>query len=352
MNHSILRFTSSAVLTALSLLIFSGCNNHSQPVNEQKYDSYLSFTITEESPMTDSYLAEGIVNKVDLKSKEASETFRYRHTAMYPLGVYDEQTNCAYYSKEASGNSLEEKGLNDQIFVHDFTTNTDTMLTDDLIAVNDIIPIDEKTVFFLGARKDGLLALGRVDPKTKEVQYWKEPTPLTTRVICVDRVQKRVYAAVFDDEEEYESMRTNGPAPSYTLCSYNYDLSDRREILHVENKEIHGICAMNGKVFYTTLVWDHENPVFSNQLIDVDTGEVLWGSDQHFSKERCFSEDGKGIYCFLDGENGSAGKSGAQARGIYYFDFETQAYIPVFTKEGVNWPLQPNFQLMPGGVKQ
>ncbi len=271
---------------------------------------------------------------------------------MYPLGVYDEQTNCVYYSKELSDISSAKEGLNDQIFVHDFTTNTDTMLTDDLIAVNDMIPIDENTVFFLGARRDGLLALGKVNPKTKEVQYWKEPAPLTTRAICVDRAQKRVYAAVFDDDEEYASLRTNGPAPSYTLCSYDYDLSDCREILRVENKEIYGVCSLNGKVFYTTLEWEHENPIFSNQLIDVDTGEVLWEAAQHFSRGRCFSEDGKGIYCFLDGENETDEKSGAQASGIYYFDFETQEYTPVFTKEGVNWPLQPRFQLMPSGVKQ
>ena len=352
MKYHPLLFNSITAFTILSLLIFSGCNNHAQPTTEQKYNGYLSFTTTEESPMTDFYLAEGIVHKIDLKSKEVSEVFQYHHTAMYPLGVYDEQTNCVYYSKELSDISSAKEGLNDQIFVHDFTTNTDTMLTDDLIAVNDMIPIDENTVFFLGARRDGLLALGKVNPKTKEVQYWKEPAPLTTRAICVDRAQKRVYAAVFDDDEEYASLRTNGPAPSYTLCSYDYDLSDCREILRVENKEIYGVCSLNGKVFYTTLEWEHENPIFSNQLIDVDTGEVLWEAAQHFSRGRCFSEDGKGIYCFLDGENETDEKSGAQASGIYYFDFETQEYTPVFTKEGVNWSLQPNFQLMPSGVKQ
>lgn len=343
MKHNVLFSASIASLTILSLLIFSGCNNHSQPVTEQKYDGYLSFTITEESPMTDSYLAEGIVHKVDLKSKEASEVFQYHHTAMYPLGVYDEQTNCVYYSKELSDASSGKESLSDQIFVHDLTTNTDTMLTDDLIAVNDIIPIDENTVFFLGARRDGLLVLGKLDPKTKEVQYWKEPAPLTTREICVDRVQKRVYAAVFDDEAEYQSMRTDGPDPDYTLYSYDYDLADRREILRQEKGRISGLCARDGKLF---LKYDS-----SNKLIDAQTKEVLFESEQDISKERCFSEDGKGIYCFLWKEDASGVETTGKDTGIYYFDFETQAYTPVFTKEGVDWPLQPNFQLIPGGVK-
>lgn len=344
MKHNTFLSISIASLTVLSLLIFSGCNNPSQPVTEQEYDAYLSFTTTEESPMTDSYLAEGIIHKVDLKSKEASEVFQYHHTAMYPLGVYDEQTNSVYYSKEVSGNSIEEKGLNDQIFVHDLTANTDTMLTDDLIAVNDIIPIDENTVFFLGARRDGLLALGKLDPKTKEVQYWKEPAPLTTREICVDRVQKRVYAAVFDDEVEYQSMRTDGPDPDYTLYSYDYDLADRREILRQEKGRISGLCARDGKLF---LSYDA-----SNKLIDAQTKEVLLESKQDVSKKRCFSEDGKGIYCFLWNKDESGVESAGEDTGIYYFDFETQEYTPVFTKEDADWPPHPNFQLIPGGVKQ
>ncbi len=92
-------------------IIFSGCNNHAQPTTEQKYNGYLSFTTTEESPMTDFYLAEGIVHKIDLKSKEVSEVFQYHHTAMYPLGVYDEQTNCVYYSKELSDISSAKEGI-------------------------------------------------------------------------------------------------------------------------------------------------------------------------------------------------------------------------------------------------
>lgn len=347
MKHNALFSIGITSLTILSLLIFSGCDNQSQTVTKQEYNSYLSFTTVEGSPMTDpttgSYLAKGIVHKVDLKNKEDSEVFQYQHTAMSVKGIYDEGTNCVYYSKEASGNSIEEKGLNDQIFVHDFTTNTDTMLTDDLIAVNDIIPIDENTVFFLGARRNGLLVLGKLNPKTKEVQYWKEPAPLTTREICVDRVQKRVYAAVYDDEAEYQSMRTNGPDPDYTLYSYDYNFADRREILRQEKGRISGLCARDGKLFL--------NYDASNKLIDAQTKEVLFESKQDFSKERCFSEDGKGIYCFLDGENETDEKSGVQASGIYYFDFETQTYNPVFTKEGVDWSIQPNFHLMPGGVK-
>lgn len=345
MNYNILRFISSTVLTALSLLIFSGCNNHAQPVIEQEHDSYINFAI-EDVIMSneEDYQSIGTVYKLDMKSKNVSEIFRFPLNAMSVKGVYDEQTDSVYYSKERNNNSLERAHVGDQIFVHDFTTNTDTMLTDDLIAVNDMIPVDEKTVFFLGARKDGLLALGKVNPKTRKVQYWKEPAPLTTKSICVDRVQKRVYAAVFDDEAKYQSMRTNGPEPDYILYSYNYNLADRREILRQEKGRISGLCARDDKLF---IQYDS-----SDKLIDAQTKEVLFESKQDFSEERCFSEDGKGIYCFLDNESETDEKSGAQASGIYYFDFETQDYTPVFTKEGVNWPLQPNFQLMPSGVKQ
>ena len=149
---------------------------------------------------------------------------------------------------------------------------------------------------------------------------------------------------MFDDEAKYQSMRTNGPEPDYILYSYNYNLADRREILRQEKGRISGLCARDDKLF---IQYDS-----SDKLIDAQTKEVLFESKQDFSEERCFSEDGKGIYCFLDNESESDVESAGEDIGIYYFDFETQEYTPVFTKEGVNWPLQPNFQLMPSGVKQ
>lgn len=175
--HSLL-FNSITAFTILSLLIFSGCNNHSQPVTEQEHDSYINFAIEDVIISNEEdYQSMGTVYKLDIKSKDVFEIFRFPLNAMSVKGVYDEQTDSVYYSKERNNNSLERAHVGDQIFIHDFTTNTDTMLTDDLIAVNDIIPVDEKTVFFLGQGKMACLHWEKSIPKRERYSIGKNPRP-------------------------------------------------------------------------------------------------------------------------------------------------------------------------------
>lgn len=166
--------------------------------------------------------------------------------------------------------------------------------------------------------------MGKIDLLNGTVQYWDEPDTSSTYTINVDRIQKRVYAAIYNSEEQYANMLAGAESPRHTICSFDYNLGDKREILRKDDMTINTIYAMDNIILYNardTLA--PPSNVAISQILDINNMNVLFESDEEFSTKGSFSSDKRGAYVI----------DSASDNGIYYYDFETQDYIPIIKSE-------------------
>ena len=296
---------------------------------------YLSLTT---SQLTGSDELEATVYEYNLHTNKISEVYRFPVNAMYSLGVYDKAKNRVFYVQERDNNTFERKHLGDQIYMHDLSTGEDSMLTDDLLAVNIILPVDD-IVFFLAAKLDHPdLVVGRIDLTTGDVRYWNESPSVSSRVLSIDRERERLYVSMYDVEEDNAYFRS-GVMPAHTIYSYDYNLSDKREILRAENMCIRSVDADDNVLMYNVL--DTFVPPIATyaltRVIDLDSMEVLFETDDSFSQGRLATASEAGTYLFADT---------GDFDGIAYLDFATQEYTPVI-QNGQNMSGEiVNFQVM------
>lgn len=198
---------SISIIVILLCLLITGCSSSKQAGDASTYLSLTVSHMASYDEATDSAEYGAAVYKYDLQGEELSEVFSFPLNAMYPLGVYDESADSVYYVKEKDNDTYERRHTGDQIYAYNLKSNSETMLTDDLLAVNYIIPV-EGQIFFIAARQNAELddwpnlVLGKVDLSEGTVKYWDEPKTAQTRLIAIDRSKKRIYVAISDSEEE------------------------------------------------------------------------------------------------------------------------------------------------------
>ena len=213
------------------------------------------------------------------------------------------------------------------------------MLTEDLLAVNHIVPVDG-AVFFIAARPCNTsgLALGKIDLSDGSIKYWDEAITASTRNLSVDRIKKRVYVAIYDTEEEDIFMARDVAGhgtPKYTICSFDYNLEDKREILHKDNMAIKALYAMDNQLLYSAddTVAPLPDTITVTEVIDLNNMEVLFKSNEQFPERGSFTRDKKGVYILkTDGEDAE----------LCYYDFKAKEYTPLKSALGSII----NFQLM------
>lgn len=303
------------------------------PFKTQNQDDYISITMgymTNYDPSNDYAEYGATVYEYNLKNKEISEIFSFPRNTFYPLGVYDKKTNSVYYTKEKNNNSYKRQDTGDQIYVYDLETGSDTMLTEDLYAVNYIVPVDD-ALFFIGVKlgEDESLLLGKIDLSDGSIQYWDEAGTVATRTISVDKINKRIYVAIYDTEEEdllIEGDVGEQGTPEYTIYSFDYDLGDKQEILHKDDMAIKALYVMDNLLLYRgdDTLSPMPDTVTISEVIDLNNMEVLYKSDEQFPERGSFTPDKKGIYIL---------KSIGEAQGIYYYDFETQKYTLILESD-------------------
>lgn len=286
---------------------------------------YLSYTAVEH---TSSEIGlEAIVCEFNLQDKAKTEIFRFPVNAMYALGVYDRASNSVFYAKESENNTFERKHTGDQIYCYDFNSGKDSKLTENLLAVNYILPVDN-FVFFLAATLENpnSLVVGKIDLSSGNIQYWDETVTASSRLLSIDREQKRLYVAIYDTKEEDAALSTNyGVVPTHTIYSYNYDLEDRKKILQKENMRIRALYVKDNFMLYTVQngLTLQESSYTLTQAVDLDSMDVVFETSDIFSQEGCFAADAAGVYSF---------SRIGDFDGISYFDFSTQEYTPAVTE--------------------
>lgn len=297
---------------------------------------YLSYTAVEQ--LSNGIGREAVICEFDLQDQVKTEIFRFPINAMYALGVYDRTSHSVFYVKESENNTFERKYTGDQIYMYNLDSGSNQKLTEDLLAVNYILPADN-FVFFLAATLENpnSLVVGRIDLSNGDIRYWNETSSASSRLLSIDREQERLYVAIYDTKDEDAALSTNyGVVPTHTIYSYNYDLNDKQEILQKENMRIRALYVRDNFMIYTaqnglTLL---ESSYAITHAIDLDSMKITLETDDILSQEGCFSADLAGVYAF---------SQIGDFNGISYFDLSTQEYTPILMEENKEIV---NFQLL------
>ena len=123
----------------LAICSFAGCSNSKQQNNPQ----YISFTVTNQVKGSDTQF-ESHIFCYDLETRALNEVGVVPYNAQYPLTAYDRSANTIYYS--ASVLEGERQHTGDQLYALDLSTNEAKALTNELYAINYIIPTEKEVI--------------------------------------------------------------------------------------------------------------------------------------------------------------------------------------------------------------
>ena len=264
----------------------------------------------------------------------AKKIFEIEYTSQYPLGYYDKANNLIYYTKSVLlDQSTDTSG--DQIFVTDLNTNTEKQLTEDLFAVNYIIPVENQLLFVARPQKSNVLQLGSLNLNTGELTYWgSEDTIDDTNIetISVDQKNKKIYVSAYSDaERRYNVLHQDGPAgknnfkmPLHSVYKIDYSFEKYR-VLFSKNEWIRTILTTDNVVAAFSDKQYNEADVPSTlirySLTDNTVTETAWDTYRLQIGDANYSSDGTLIYSIADINN---------KRGLYKYSLVSKEFSEIF----------------------
>ncbi|WP_274483207.1 hypothetical protein [Paenibacillus polymyxa] len=337
------------ILSLLVPALLSACSTSSTPSTESatpkqiqsgekaapsEQGQYLSMTYTEyvNGKNTD----KGMVMRVmtyDLNSKKLTKLADVPYTSQYPLSVVSLPDHKIYYSADVG-----DKG--DQLFSYDLNTKKIEQLTDNLFAINRIVPTIPDGPLVLVAVKKGERTLKTMfyNKSTRTMQIMHdENQEESTWSITYNPAKKAIYSAHYSEKERDKqraiSNRTQAimVPPDYKVTEINSSTKRERPIITLKKEKISSMSSSNDKLLLvTSRLTSFGTTEYS--LVDIATGKRTKIKLPIFSRQFVYmSPDGKGVYYL-----GSASeKNEDEGRGVYYYDFTSKTQTPIFIqKEG------------------
>ena len=159
--------------------------------------------------------------------------FSFPYTAQYSLGAVDLYENAVYFSENDN-----EGG--DQIFRYDLNTKTKKNITNDLFAVNYIIPTKDK-VFFAACKKDERnVSLGSYDKRTGEIKYWRDDKDTNIENMCVDQRMSKIYASIYSEKEDRYNLQHQGNddfiIAAHSVWEIDFNLEQNKKLFSLSNR--------------------------------------------------------------------------------------------------------------------
>lgn len=260
------------------------------------------------------------------RTGEVTEIYKFPYTSQYPLGVFSTNDQAVYYTKRDDNNR-------DQIFRCDVKTKEEVQLTSDLRAVNQIIPT-EKKVYFVASSKDQVLRLGMLDKHSGVISYWgDEDTNVET--ITIDPKTEHIYISAFSYsqdreviEKQFISDENKYSMPLFSVYETDY-LFSKTQKLFSKNAWIR-ILVVNMIDNKLIAIYDKEyNSEEKSKAVAIDINsheveEFILPPERMQVDGASFSVDGKGLYVISVIND---------KRGIYYYNFDSKEYSPIFISE-------------------
>lgn len=282
---------------------------------------YLSITLTDKDLKTHFF-------KYDITSKIISEVAGIPLTAQYPLGVIDLKNQALYYSERDSSGC-------DQLVKLDLRNNQKEKLTNNLFAINHIIPVGNKIILTALKKADmekgyRYLGLFSYDLKSKTLTSWWEENDHDTsvRTLTFNPYTKRLYASLYSWKEQLQKSHKaeQEQAPDVVPAVHRiveYDINGRllREIYRAEEYIAYFAVSKDGKLALLSsapMVF-HERNLF---LVNLETRKKEPLKIDNFKPlDYLFAPDLKGIYF-------TAGSVNA----LYYYDFAIKQVEKIFSQ--------------------
>ncbi|MDP1510569.1 hypothetical protein L8C07_08500 [Paenibacillus sp. CMAA1739] len=295
---------------------------------------YLSMTYTEY--VNGKNADQGMVMRVmtyDLSSKKMTKLADVPYTSQYPLSVVYLLDHKIYYSAD-----VDDKG--DQLFSYDLNTKKTEQLTDNLFAINDIVPTTPDGSLVLVAVKKGERTLKTIfyNKSTRIMKFMHDENhDEQTWSITYNPAKKAIYSSNYSAKEQNEQREISNRTqtimvpPDNKVTEINSVTKQERSVITLKNEEVSSISSSNDQLLLVTARFiNHGNPEYS--LVDIATGKRTKLELPISSRSFIYmSPDGKGVYYL----GSTSLKNQEEGRGVYYYDFTSKTQTPIFIqKEG------------------
>lgn len=305
--------------------LLTGCKAK-QTGDKNGFGDYISITAT--SKNEEKGLAVSLY-VYDIGGKRVKKMVTFPYTAQYSFGAVDLYDHAVCYSQ-----SDNDKG--DQIVRYDINTKKTEQLTDNLFAVNYIIPTKDK-VFFAACRKgERNVCLGCYDKETKKITYWGDDRDTNIENMCVDEKEHKLYASVYSEKEDtyylqHQDGKDGAIVPTHSVWQLDFDLQHPTKLFSLANKWIRMLLIHDSKLL---AVYDdkYNHSATPSQCVYFDVKEhkreAFTLPDHRMERgDAAFSKDGKSIYLLtsLDAN---------QDRALYQYNIEDKSYHLLFQPEG------------------
>ena len=239
------------VIAVLScILIFTGLLYWQQ--SSTNSTMYISLTATSENGECHFYV-------YDIPSQNLTEIYKIPDTTQYPLGVVDKQQSNVYFTYRINHG--------DQLMRYDLRTKQVLQLTEDIYAVNQILPVGEKVYLIASTFTHPRLGLIEYDLTTSTYEILTPNTDVVMQM-TYDKQNSNIIFASYDWAEQkklqYEYEHKNGKKQSIAENAkyeiHNYDIITENITELVQTNEV--IAAMDINNTGDTLLLRVANSLF------------------------------------------------------------------------------------------
>ncbi len=318
--------TASIMIIALMTSCIVGCGKTASIEPSQtksQPDSYLSITLSDEEAgqlKTNFYT-------YDIQSQKLNGVAQIPITAQYPLGVVDEKLHTVFCTeRDARGD--------DQLVEIDLKTGKVKWLTNNIFAINYMIPVNNEIVMVAQLRGQQQIGLCSFNLSSGSLNVWDKNNPdIFAQSLTFNPFTNKLYATVYSWRERIhisgkasEELSSVVLPPVNDIIEYTADGTKVKQLFSVQEQiGTFVVSSQSDKAILRSAP-----SVFATKdlyLINLQTGNRTVLSIPGYSPtgDVFFSTDNNGIY--FAGFNVKT-----QVNGIYYYDFASKKVRTIFAR--------------------
>lgn len=245
-------------------------------------------------------------------------------SAQYSLAVSDLADGKVYLTKYVNNTE-------DQIFSYNLETKEEEQITDNLFAVNYIIPTKDKVFFAACKLGQANVCLGAYDKNTKEIKYWGDNGDTNIENICVDEETESIYVSIYSEKEDRYNLQHQTSddfvIPDHSIWKISFDFEDETKLFTIPEKWARMLLINGSKLL---VIYDHKynDSATPSECIyyDLEENKKLDFELPPYRIEKgnaSFSADGMSLYVLTELEND-------ENRKLYKYNLEDKSYELLF----------------------
>lgn len=313
---------------------FANPNIKSNELEDKKIhlDDYLSISYTSYNDNSDP--ENGMTTHIilyDISNDKLIELNSVGYTSQYPLSIYSKHDNKIYYSSKNLNT-----GKGDELFSLDLDTGETRQLTNDLFAINYILPRKDDILLVAVKKKTRALRLIKYDKDSGNITYNNledDDTDVWSIGLNVEN-ENEFFIAKYSSEQQYSNIQKQATGenskfiyPDNTIVKYTNAFEAHKDILFIEKEKAKSISANNKYlVIYHTSGVTFEERTITKIDLETDESTIINIPNVSSYSEVCIDKESNGIY-FLGSMKNS------NSRGIYYYNFSTDEVKEIFLEE-------------------